>query len=167
MRYATTYQRHASPARRHFTTIKVSIAQEHRLYNIMDPYRDIILRILLGRCLDAGRRGSAIRCAWVTPWTHHPTAKTRDWCREATRRSSCLSPFWRGGNNLWWKVGYLDAFSFIVVRSWDDLHMLVNRAWQKRSECCAYFNDLVSREREKGDVGCVASHEVTIQYSQY
>lgn len=61
-----------------------AVANLNALHDIMDPYRDVVRRVLLRRRLDARGRSRTMR---ISPWTHHPAAEAWYWRRETTGRS--------------------------------------------------------------------------------
>lgn len=82
------------------------------LYNIMDPYRYIMFRMLSWGRPDAIVRGS-ICALWGTclaPWTNHATTKAWLGSLKTARWRRCSWSFGRRRNDLRWEVGNFDTF---------------------------------------------------------
>jgi len=119
-----------------FSTVAILDA----LHDIMDPYRDVVRRVLLRRRLDARGRSRAMR---IFPWTHHSAAETWYWRRETAWRSCRLRTFWGSGYDLRWKVRNFDALGFVVVGSRDDLGGLGGQVTQ-RTRIGAVLTSMIS-----------------------
>lgn len=139
-------------------------------HNIVNPYRNIICRLLLGWCLNTRWCRSAIRCAWVASRAHDTTTETWLWSCEPAGWSWHFRTFGRARYDFGREVGNFDAFGFVVVGGWDDLGCVSGRCgsrdmgekewlgglWEEglNRPCgpsqggrVSYLNDFVSRKR--------------------
>lgn len=91
----------------------------------MDTYRYVVLRFTIRRRLHSCRCGATVRSASVVvSWTHHSTAKTRNWSRETAWWCSSFRTLRRVRYELRRQIWYSDTLSLVVVTCWNDLHAI-------------------------------------------